>query len=254
MNQQPLPQSTAQPAAADELPAKGSATACDLHTPVVLQCPPSEGERTSLFVEVLDMGWPFAILMIVGLTLIFDRKGRIGLIFEAIARLIHRANKVVVGGTEITAAMEAALDEKPAIGVAPVGNVPKKVMSSDDELVKKLVEKDFSGVTVGDYPYLMHEGKKTPKGRFPFAARVYLEFWTTNNKKFQKKDVEKVFYRVDDTFPDEWWVMTSDDPSKDFQLVVRIIGEFTIVAVVKLKSGELIWLTRYLDLPGRPVD
>jgi hypothetical protein len=46
--------------------------------------------------------------------------------------------------------------------------------------------------------------------------------------------------------------MSGEDARRGFQVVLRINGEFTVVAVVKYKDGETVWLTRYLDLPGRP--
>jgi hypothetical protein len=228
--------------------------ACDAKsTPIILQCPqPEQAPSAGMMGQILGMGWPFALLLIILLVITLDRGGRIGSLFDAIISFIRKAKSVAVGGTTITTAMEEALQREPAVGVAPVGDVVSERVNGDDLLIKKLLAQDYTSVTTGDYPYLMHEGKRTPKGKFPYAARVYLEFWTANGKIFQKDAVQKVFYRVDNTFPKQWWVMTSDDVDTDFQLVVRIQGEFTVVAVVKLKTGEYIWLTRYLDLPGRP--
>lgn len=221
---------------------------------VVLQCSKPLGSSSlTLIATLFDMGWPFATLMLTALIMAFGPRGKMGRLLDALANLIDRVKSIKVGNNVITTEEEQALIKKPAIGVNPVGALTgsDKSGTNDDGLILKLFKKDFDQVSIGDYPYLMHEAKRTTQGDF-YVARVYLEFWTKNKEYFQKDKVEKVFYRVDDTFSENWRVLTSADADRSFQLILRIYGEFTIIAVVKTTAGEYIWLTRYLDLPGRP--
>jgi hypothetical protein len=207
--------------------------------------------------SVLGMSWAFATLVIVTLLLCFGPRGKLGELLDAISAFIARMKSANIGGFTLSAEAKAALKESPdarVAGATPVLAQEQRATESEDEkaLIDRLVRKDFERVKIGDYPYLLHEASRTPKARYKYATRVYLEFWTDNEERPQQDAVEKVYYRVDDSFPKKWWVMSGEDARRGFQLVIRINGEFTIVAVVKYKNGDTVWLTRYLELPGRP--
>jgi hypothetical protein len=232
-------------------------------TCIVQPAPPaicsSKDGPTQWFDSILGMSWAFATLLIVTLLLCFGPRGKLGELLDAISKFIGRVRDAKIGGVSLSTEAQHALAQSmgaQVAGATPVLDQAKAKPASNDEaaLIDRLVRKDFSGVKVGDYPYLMHEGTRTPKGRYKFAARIYIEFWTDNLEKRQKDSVDKVYYRVDDTFPKQWWVMSGEDAERGFQLVVRINGEFTVVAVVKFKNGDEVWLTRYLNLPGRPTE
>lgn len=120
--------------------------------------------------------------------------------------------------------------------------------------IRGLLERGEMG-RVGTYPYLMHAAKMvTPRtgphtGRY--AVRVWLEF--DGRYGFERSDVKQVVYWLDPSFRQR--VIATEAAAKDFELWLSLFGEFTIIAVVERRDGgEPIWLSRYLDLPGRPPD
>jgi hypothetical protein len=49
--------------------------------------------------------------------------------------------------------------------------------------------------------------------------------------------------------------VSTADASGGFELQLLIFGEFTIIAALKLKGvARIVYLSRFLDLPGRPED
>jgi hypothetical protein len=47
-------------------------------------------------------------------------------------------------------------------------------------------------------------------------------------------------------------VYASEEREEGFPILLNVWGEFTIVAIVERRSNPPLFLTRYLDLPGRP--
>jgi hypothetical protein len=47
-------------------------------------------------------------------------------------------------------------------------------------------------------------------------------------------------------------VIATESQNNQFELWLNVWGEFTVIAYVERKDKEPLWLTRYLDLPGRP--
>ena len=66
------------------------------------------------------------------------------------------------------------------------------------------------------------------------------------------REVDSVTYRVWDDFTPR--ALTTRDRTSDFDLWLTAYGEFPILAMVKMRSGETYELQRYLELPGRPPD
>jgi hypothetical protein len=229
-------------------------------TPAAPSCP---GAGPGWASSVLGMGWAFATLLIVMLLLLFGPRGKLALLLDSMSSFISRMDGAKFGGVSLSAPAKHALAQGGGASIAGATPVVERMEAqaasadppdADQLLIDKLLKKDFTSVSIGDYPYLMHEASRTPKARFKYASRVYLEFWTQNESRPQVNEVEKVYYRLDDTFPRPGWVTISDDAQNGFQVVLRLNGEFTIVAVVKFKNGDAVWLTRYLDLPGRPTE
>ena len=55
-----------------------------------------------------------------------------------------------------------------------------------------------------------------------------------------------------DSFNDK--VIATEARNKSFELWIDIYGEFNLVDYVERKNKPALWLTRYLDLPGRPTN
>ena len=114
-----------------------------------------------------------------------------------------------------------------------------------------LIDNSYPQNIVDDL-YLVHEAEvvrprtDTRTGRF--RVRVTLEAM----REELLDEVERVTYKLHPTFRRQ--IITTVARKLQFQLELQVFGEFTIVAVIDRKGKEPLWLTRYLNLPGRPPD
>ena len=100
--------------------------------------------------------------------------------------------------------------------------------------------------------YLVHAAEvispRTETRRGTYRVKVWLEAYTD----IDFNECENVVYRLHESFSQR--VIATEAKNSQFELWLNVWGEFTIIAYVKRKSKEPLWLTRYLDLPGRPPD
>ncbi|BAY35938.1 hypothetical protein NIES2111_02570 [Nostoc sp. NIES-2111] len=100
--------------------------------------------------------------------------------------------------------------------------------------------------------YLLHTSEiitpRTENPREKYRVKVWLEAYTEHHFN----ECEKVIYRLHESFSHQ--VIATEAKNNQFELWLNLWGEFTIIAYVKRKDKEPLWLTRYLDLPGRPSD
>lgn len=207
---------------------------------------------------VTQIGWPFVFLIVV--LLLFVLRGprdSLGMLVSALSKFLDRTKKVKAGGVELEAVLPKELAEDKNLEVAGATAIETVEAAGrggkDHELVSRLRKSERVSEPVSDYPYLMHQGAKISKSSdFPYIIKAWIEF--DKEYGFGLDEVARVYYRLDPTFPKEDWVLVSEDHAKFFEIWMRVYGEFTIIAVVVLKDGRKFWLSRYLDLPGRPAD
>ncbi len=112
-----------------------------------------------------------------------------------------------------------------------------------------LTKKEYPDGIVEDI-FLVHEANvvepRTSHRPGRYTVRVSLEAYDDATMQ----DVERVTYRLWDTADEK--VVATQARSMDFQLWLSIWGEYTVVAYVERKGKPPVWVTRYLDLPGRP--
>ena len=115
--------------------------------------------------------------------------------------------------------------------------------------------------TIGDYPFLMHSAVMTSPRTGPktgrYACRVWIEFDKVYGG-FGPQDVKRVTYRLDSSFNTPNWpggqIISTEASNSGFEAWLSLYGEFTILAAVEKVDGTVVWLARFLDLPGRPAD
>ena len=119
----------------------------------------------------------------------------------------------------------------------------------EDE-VRKLLLEGRDPDLIDEEVYLMHQATaaQAPGGRQRFGVRVWLETYTPD----QLDQVRSVTYRLHPTFPTR--IIATRDRSHEFELWINVWGEFTITAYIERRDAGPLWLSRYLDLPGRPPD
>ena len=118
------------------------------------------------------------------------------------------------------------------------------------DVQEMLKEQRYPDVVKTDV-YLIHAAE-TVRPRRPtrpglWRVRVWVEAYTPG----ALSGIRRVSYRLyQDDFPRP--VISTEDRDRDFELWISVYGEFTVVAYAELVGGSGLWLTRYLDLPGRP--
>jgi prokaryotic YEATS domain len=116
--------------------------------------------------------------------------------------------------------------------------------------IEEALQRNDFPPNVVESPYLVHEAQvirlRTDRTTGLYRVRVSLE----SDPIDDLKNVKRVTNRLHPTFPNR--VIATEAREKNFELWVNVYGEFTIVAVVEHDGYPALWLTQYLDLPGRP--
>lgn len=207
---------------------------------------------------VTQIGWPMTFLLLLGALFATPgaRRGAARMT-GSVAAFIDRLKKVGAGSVTLEADAPKAFADNAQLEIAGARSIEDVKSagdsSPDSALVDQLRQDSRISTPVADYPYLLHQAAKvSAPSRLPYVIRVWVEF----DKRFGVglDEVARVYYRLDKSFPSEDWVLVADDHAKFFEIWMRVMGEFTIIAVVVLKNGQHRWLSRYLDLPGRPPD
>lgn len=100
---------------------------------------------------------------------------------------------------------------------------------------------------------LVHEARPLPRSRNSnrnlWRVRVALEGYPNSDSIGA---IDSVTYRLDDTFPNP--VISTKARGEGFEAWMNLYGEINIVAFVQPTHGNGFWLTRLINLPGRPLD
>jgi hypothetical protein len=96
--------------------------------------------------------------------------------------------------------------------------------------------------------YLLHAAEVFKNKQGNYQVKVWLEAYTD----VDFNECKRVIYRLHETLNPQ--VIATEAKNNQFELWLNVWGEFTVIAYVERKSKEPLWLTRYLDLPGRPLD
>lgn len=99
---------------------------------------------------------------------------------------------------------------------------------------------------------LIHESEEKVERTSPGSGRYEARLWIEAIEGRSLKDIKSVTYKVWHDFSQDKF--KTEDIGSNFDLWLRVYGEFPVLALVELHSGESILLQRYLDLPSRPPD
>lgn len=153
------------------------------------------------------------------------------------------------------------------IGSVDIGAVPEAVKSGEaksatsegahgvntPEEIKSALQKRQYPAEITDELYLVHSSQETKPYRGPrtgqWLVRAYVEAYEDDSLL---DEIVRVTYRLHDSFGEN--VLTTEARDKAFELWISIYGEFNLIAHVERKNKPDLWLTRYLDLPGRPTN
>jgi len=128
---------------------------------------------------------------------------------------------------------------------------------AEHDLRARLEQRDYPAC-LSDEVYLLHaaqvihEPHEDKSGRQPgwYSVRVWLEAETPA----QVEECARVFYRLHDTFGSSRRVIATEAKDRAFELQMTVYGEFAVIAYVERPGKSPLWLSRFVDLPGRPTD
>lgn len=123
--------------------------------------------------------------------------------------------------------------------------------ATSESLEAALLRKDYPD-NVREGIYLIHEAEILRERTTPASGRYRVRIWLESYSRETIHRVRTVTYRLWDDFPTK--VISTSAPGRQFETWLNVYGEFNVVAYVEFDDGSGIWLTRYLNLPGRPVD
>jgi hypothetical protein len=99
---------------------------------------------------------------------------------------------------------------------------------------------------------ILHKSEVVSEPTTPGSGFFRVRVWIEKDKDVACDAIESVTYRVWHDFPET--KISTRDKGSGFDVWLNVNGEFLILACIKLVSGKLFYLDRYLDLPGRPQD
>jgi hypothetical protein len=186
-------------------------------------------------------------LMVYGLLMLFLFKGRIGQLISALIRRIEVGSPIDLGPVSIGIPPKE-LSEGKIRAVTSDGNesIPKV-----HEIMDVLLNKKYPDC-LSDEIYLIHASQTITQRTTPRSGRYNVRVWLEAYEANEIDDIERITYRLYDDFKEK--IITTTSRANNFELWITCFGEFTLVAYAERKSKPPIWLTRYLDLPGRPTD
>lgn len=166
-------------------------------------------------------------------------------LMDAVVRRVTAGATIKAGPVEIGAPPSILRTQEAASATAE----GKEGIEAPVDIAATLSAKRFPEGIVEDV-YLVHQAEvlreRTAKQSGRYRVRVWLESYSGD-----LRDITRVTYRLFDDFRPRTVVATAAR-EREFELWMNAYGEFTIVAIAERAEGPPIWLTRYLDLPGRP--
>ncbi len=146
------------------------------------------------------------------------------------------------------------------VAFGPFSLGPMDVLTAEGEMgadipqdIEKLMMDKKYPHWLSESIYLVHSAQeivsRTSSNRGVFSVRVWLESYNYNK---ELNDCTRVTYRLFDDFAHK--VYATEARNSNFEIKMNVYGEFNIVAYVERKSAPPLYVTRYIDLPGRPPD
>lgn len=204
--------------------------------------------------EWLNVGWVplwqtivwvgFWVFLILFVKRNFNQQ--IGGLFTAFVTRIQEGSPVKIGNF-------VELDGPPAIknqqvrtatteGVEGIA-IPKDI----NEIVLNYQE---NSAGIAEEVYLIHTAEVIVPRTFEKQGKYRVRIWLEAYPEVDFNEYLCVTYRLHKTFKRQ--VIATKSQKNQFELWLNVFGEFTVIAYVERKDKEPLWLTRYLDLPGRP--
>lgn len=201
-------------------------------------------EWIPLYQTLIETGLPILLGLII--ILLFWKQVR--QVLDALVIRIQAGAPVKFGSLDIGAVPEAMRngDAKSATAEGARG------VMTPENVKSEMMQKHYP-LEISEDIYLVHASREVRPYTGPrtgsWQVRISVEAYEDETLL---DEITRVTYRLHDSFNPN--VMTTEARDKAFELWVSIYGEFNLVAYVERKNKPPLWLTRYLDLPGRPTN
>ena len=116
---------------------------------------------------------------------------------------------------------------------------------------QSILDKEYSKIVDTGY-CLIHQAREIVKPTTPKSGRYDARLWIEAIEERSLSEIKSVTYKVWNDFPQDKF--KTENIESNFDLWLRVYGEFPVIALIELKTGDHITLQRYLDLPSRPID
>lgn len=201
----------------------------------------------------MNEAWASLIQTAVWLTfvaiLLWIARGRLSDLLQALVDRVLAGAEVNVGFVRV-GTPPASL---PRTGTGTATSEGARGVAAPELVARKLLAKAYpQGVT--DAVYLVHAAQLT-RPRTAAGTPLYrVRLWVEADKQELLDDIVRITYRLHETFPEGQRTVATEARDSSFELWLTIYGEFSVTALAETRSGDPVWLQRYLDLPGRPPD
>jgi hypothetical protein len=175
-------------------------------------------------------------------------------LISAITRRVERGDTLIAGPFTLQGTIPPEVASNRVQAATSEGAGGAGLTKAPLELVELLRQKQYGAVN--DYPYLVHAAEMQRAPTTPASGRWTIRLWLEfdEDHDFTSRDVAAVYYRLHDSWRKEKRIVSTSAANKHFELWLSVYGEFKVVAAIELRDHRVIWLSRYLDLPGRPTD
>ena len=134
---------------------------------------------------------------------------------------------------------------------------PGGVVTSDpsgketDTAIAASIERSYKELVSFGFA-LLHQAEMVRPRTSPGSGRYKVRVWVEAIEGRPLSDIASVTYHVWTDFQPS--VLSTSDPTSNFDLWLSVYGEFPVLTLVTTKAGETYELQRFIDLPGRPPD
>jgi hypothetical protein len=179
--------------------------------------------------------------------LVFARK-HLSAVFDAVASRVRAGSILTVGPVTIGEPPRELKDAAPGAAVVSNTRDPDAIPA---ELTVDVINREYKRLIDQQY-FLLHAAEITRERTSPRSGRYRVRVWLESYYDISLADIIRVTYRIWDDARRP--IISTTSEKTNFDLWLTVYGEFPVLAYVERRGKSGVWLTRYLDLPGRPSD
>lgn len=207
---------------------------------------------TGKTVEGLDTGWvplfqtlSWILFWLILIHFIYRNfNSQLGGLLNAFVNRVQQGSPVEAGNFKLGAPPALATQQ---VNTATTEGI--KGIDVSENLNEKVLNYQKYSTGVAEEIFLLHEAEVVRSPIENKRGKYRVRIWLESYPEVDFNEFSQVIYRLHETFPQQ--IIATAANKNQFELWLNVWGEFTVIAYVERKDKESLWLTRYLDLPGR---